>query len=162
MAGRSRYDDTRLVRLFEELDPKRRRQALKGAFRKAAFEVRNYARKGLKSEIEASKEVLKGIRGAVYRRSLGFRVTVGSKKGAKSRKEIVPLWMLGTRDRRRKLSKSLRKALLGKGGSTGRLKPRQFMDRAKAHAAPKAEKLIKDQILQQIEKTARKYGSTMQ
>lgn len=74
-------DDEKLVKLFEALDPKRRRQALKGALRRTANLVRKKAQANLKSShINTSTGLPKGIRRLLYKQKLGFRVTVGTKK----------------------------------------------------------------------------------
>lgn len=73
------YDDENLQRLFEELKPRRRMAALKGAFRRAANRVRKTAVNNLRSSIRTDKDLEKGIRAEVLKRKTGFRVTIGSK-----------------------------------------------------------------------------------
>lgn len=168
------YDDSRLRAMFSELDPKARRKTLKGAMRRTAGTVVKAARGFLSDEIDADRDVLKGIRGVVYKKTLGFRVTVGTKKAAKSdrrtaqqkRKGIVPLWMQGTDDRwrgsRSKFAKAARRISGTRKGYTGSLSHRTFMERTRDSELPKAERTMKEMIISSIEKTARKYGCTVQ
>ncbi len=88
--AQSSYDDTQLQKLFDEMEPKRRAQALRGAFRKEANQVRKNALTTLRSTgIHTSSEMEKGIRASVYTRTAGFRVTIGTKvKQVKSYKDI--------------------------------------------------------------------------
>ena len=51
MAQSIEYDDKNLQRLFAELEPKRRMQALKGGFRREAYKVRKTAINNLRSSI---------------------------------------------------------------------------------------------------------------
>lgn len=54
------YDDSNLRQLFAELEPKRRTQALKGAFRREANQVRKTAINNLRSSgIKSSKDLEK-------------------------------------------------------------------------------------------------------
>ena len=77
------YDDTRLRRMFESFGEKQRRTAMRGAFRAAASNVRAGAVKELRSSgLRSNRDVEKGIRVVVYKKALGFKVTVGTKKKA--------------------------------------------------------------------------------
>ena len=96
-----RCDIDKLEKMMHDLEPKRRMQAVKGAFRKAANKVRKQAVSNLRekrSQILSSREkanrrvdpgknpnpeLEKGIRALVYKRKTGFRVTVGTKKANK-------------------------------------------------------------------------------
>lgn len=170
------YDDTKLWKMFDELSPKHRMRAMKSAFRQAANDVRKKAREELSEEIEADAHVLRGIRSVVYKRKLGFRVTVGTKRtkrkgedggktGARNRrKEIVPLWMQGTDDRYRGRGKSIFRKLrrkFGQAGHTGRLKHHEFMEKAERYGSTTVQATLKGKIIKTIERTARKYGSTV-
>ena len=84
MATSIDYDDRDLQRLFAELEPKRRVQALKGGFRREANQVRKTAINNLRSSINSSKDLEKGVRAIVFKRKAGFRVTVGTKRANKT------------------------------------------------------------------------------
>ena len=84
MAQSIEYDDKNLQRLFAELEPKRRVQALKGGFRREANQVRKTAINNLRSSINSSKDLEKGVRAIVFKRKAGFRVTVGTKRANKT------------------------------------------------------------------------------
>ncbi len=76
----SSYDDTRLRQLFADLEPKRRRQALRGAFTRAARTVKSAAVANLRGVLNSNTALERGIRTVVMRRALGFQVTIGSKR----------------------------------------------------------------------------------
>ena len=84
------YDDSNLFRLFEELDPKARKKAIRSALRSTATKVRKEAVRNLKSSVGTNGKRLsdstglsKGIRRLIYKDKLGFRVTIGTKGGKK-------------------------------------------------------------------------------
>ena len=68
MAQSIEYDDKNLQRLFAELEPKRRMQALKGGFRREANKVRKTAINNLRSSISSNKDLEKGVRAIVFKR----------------------------------------------------------------------------------------------
>ena len=72
MARTIDYDDKNLQRLFAELEPKRRLQAIKGGFRREANQVRKTAINNLRSSIQSNKDLEKGVRAIVFKRSLLF------------------------------------------------------------------------------------------
>jgi len=79
------YDDSQLRRLFAELDEKQRVKALRGAFRSQARIFRKAAIATLRSKqnksgttFHSSEALEKGVRQIVYKKTLGFRVTVGT------------------------------------------------------------------------------------
>ncbi len=80
------YNDDNLQRLFAELEPKRRLQAIKGGFRREANQVRKTAINNLRSSIQSSKDLEKGVRAIVFKRKAGFRVTVGTKQAGRNRR----------------------------------------------------------------------------
>lgn len=86
MARTIDYDDKNLQRLFAELEPKRRLQAIKGGFRKEANQVRKTAINNLRSSIQSNKDLEKGVRAILFKRKAGFRVTVGTKRAGKNGK----------------------------------------------------------------------------
>ena len=89
MATSIDYDDRDLQRLFAELEPKRRVQALKGGFRREANQVRKTAINNLRSSINSSKDLEKGVRAIVFKRKAGFRVTVRSRASNLSRQGVL-------------------------------------------------------------------------
>lgn len=82
----SSYDDRNLQKLFAELQPKRRRQAIKGALRRAATKVKRTAISNLRSCVNSTPKLEKGIRALVWKHKSGFRVTVGTKRANKAGK----------------------------------------------------------------------------
>ena len=175
------YDDSRLMRMFEELDERARKKALRGAMAKAGRDLRKAARQNFRSSgIETSKDSEAGIRSVTYKRILGFRVTVGTKAKradysgmsaseaksakAKKRKAVIPLWMEGgTVDRYRTRRKSLLARLRSEGsrqGYTGALKALGFMEKTRSQELPRQESNIRQAIYEYVEKTARKYGAS--
>lgn len=74
------YDDSNLQKLFADMEPKRRLQALKGAFRRLAKDVRKVAVSNLRASIRSDRDLENGIRALVLKRKAGFSVTIGSKK----------------------------------------------------------------------------------
>lgn len=78
--AQSTYDDSNLQQLFAELEPRRRAQALRSGFRREANQVRKTAVNNLRSSgIRTDRDLESGIRAVVFKRTAGFRVTVGTK-----------------------------------------------------------------------------------
>ena len=71
MARTIDYNDENLQRLFAELEPKRRLQAIKGGFRREANQVRKTAINNLRSSIQSNKDLEKGVRAIVFKRKAG-------------------------------------------------------------------------------------------
>lgn len=170
------YDDRRLQQLFEALSPKEREKALKGAFRRAALDLRKIAVKNLRgSGLQSNRYVEKGIRAVVWKKHLGFRVTIGTKRRLRTkesddatarkrrRMEIVPLWAEGgTEDR---YSKRTKRTKFGrwvdpKGKYRGRLSAYGFMEKTKGETDG-VETNLKNAIIAQVEKAAKKAGATV-
>ena len=86
MAQNVAFDDRNLQQLFAEMEPKRRLQALRGGFRREANQVRKTAINNLRSSIRSNKDLEQGVRAVVYKRSAGFRVTIGTKRAGKNGK----------------------------------------------------------------------------
>lgn len=170
------YDDTRLRKLFEALSPKERQKALKGAFRKAANDLRKLAVQNLRtSGLRSNRDVEKGIRAVVWKRNLGFRVTIGTKRKSRSKTEnrakalrsIVPLWAEGgtedrysTRTRYSKLGNLRWRRHDPKGKYRGRLDAYGFMEKTKNEATG-VEENLKQAIIDKIEQAVRKAGATI-
>lgn len=155
------YDDRRLMSMFEELEPRRRVQAMRGALRLAANELRKKAVENLRSsKLNSNRDVEKGIRSVVWKRSLGFRVTIGTKKKrakneskARARRAIVPLWAEGGTDERH----TGRSSFSGRGRRTGKMPAFRFMEATK-ESMTDVETTVKEKIVANIEKTSLKYG----
>lgn len=65
----NQYDDTQLQKLFTEMDVKHRKRALKGAFRREANQVRRTAINNLRSSLHSNRDLEKGIRAIVFKKS---------------------------------------------------------------------------------------------
>lgn len=168
------YDDTRLQQLFAELEPKRRVQALKGGFRKEAARVRKTAVNNLRSSgIKSSKDLEQGIRSVVFKRTAGFRITVGTKsgKGGKGEagyhtnrqglKKPILLWAeMGTDERRTKPKKGTRRRAnrLRGAHSTGRMPRYGFMEHTLNGVRDTVTAEVHDMVIENVQKIARKYG----
>lgn len=164
-------DDEKLIKLFEALDPKRRRQALKGALRRTANLVRKKAQANLKSShINTSTGLPKGIRRLLYKQKLGFRVTVGTgKKGVRGafhtnrqgKEKPVLLWAEGGTGQR--FTKTATRIFRRKrsGHSTGSMPRYGFMEKTRQEMSPEVDALLKNEINLNIQKIAKKYGCTI-
>ncbi len=164
------YDDRELQRMLNALEPRRRRQALKGGFSKAATRVRQTAVRHLrKSGLRQDKTFAKGIRRLVYRKTLGFRVTIGSKESRKKRllarqngegkdKKHILLWAEGgTRERRTKARVFKRRR---RSHSTGRMPEYGFMKKTKEDVKDGITEYLQNDIRNSIRRIAKKYGCT--
>ena len=172
------YDDSRLQQLFVELEPKRRLQALKGAYRKEADRVRKVAINNLRSSgIKSSKDLEKGIRRIVFKKKAGFRVTVGTKKANKrgkgesgfhtnrfGQKKPILLWAeLGTAERKTKSGGGIgsifrrRAARKRKSHPTGRMRRYGYLGKTRSVLGDVTNNIRKN-IVESFIKTAQKYG----
>ena len=161
-------DVDKLEKMFHDLEPKRRMQAIKGAFRKAAKKVKDQAVRNLRqSDFRSNKDLEKGIRPVVGKKKAGFRVTIGTKKTNKKgsgwhtnrRGQTLPIliWMeKGTKDRYTK-TKANRKR---KGHFTGNIKAQGFMELTKHDMKDRITDDLKDALEESIIKTVKKYGKT--
>lgn len=173
------YDDANLRKMFEELDPKRRMQALKGAFRDAANKTRKKAIGNLRSSGLKSKEnqsgLEKSLRRLVYKKVPGFRLTVGTKKANKNGKgaagfhtnrfgkdKPVLLWAeTGTKERKTKTSTRFGRLTINrkkKGHSTGKMPKFDFMEKTKEEATPQVAQELRESIVKSVTRIAKKYG----
>lgn len=169
------YDDRGLQGLFEDLAPKQRVKALRGAFRREANRVRRAAIGNLHESIGGDAELDRGVRAIVFRRKAGFRVTVGTKRANKkgkgergyyiSRKrrgkpyatgKPVLIWAEeGTTWRRTRGRGFLKR----RGGhSTGRMKRYGFMRKTLSEVRGSVTGTLHREIINQIKKTAKKNG----
>lgn len=173
-----KYDDTNLQKLFMELEPKRRTQALKSGFRREANQVRKTAVNNLRSSgIRTDREMETGVRAIVFKQQAGFRVTVGTAhrrgrgKGTlygfhKNRRgEVKPILMwaeLGTAERRTKSNGGKHTVMFSERSraahSTGRMKSYGFMAQTLFDVRETVTENLHNEVIQSVEKVAKKYG----
>lgn len=174
MARTIDYNDENLQRLFAELEPKRRLQAIKGGFRREANQVRKTAINNLRSSIQSSKDLEKGVRAIVFKRKAGFRVTVGTKRAGKNGKgeagfhtnrqglkKPVLIWAEeGTKERQTKPKKGTRRraARLRASHRTGRMKRYGFMAQTLTSVRDTVTTNIHEMVAENVQKVAEKYG----
>ena len=174
MARDINYDDRNLQRLFADMEPKRRLQAIKGGFRKEANLVRKTAINNLRNSIRTDKDLEKGVRAIVFKRKAGFRVTVGTKKANKSGKgeagfhtnrqglkKPVLIWAEdGTADRRTKPKQGTRRraSRLRASHRTGRMKRYGFMAQTLSGVRDTVTANIHELVKENVQKVAKKYG----
>lgn len=175
------YDDGNLQRLFAELDIEKRQEALKGAFRREANNVRRTAIKNLRSSIRSNTALERGIRVEVFKRKAGFRVTIGTKvskagrrrgsvkevwsdmsyhKNSKGRKKPVLIWAeAGTEKRHTRYQLTIKKGLV-KGHYTGSMKRYGFMQKTAADVRDGVTDSLHNEIIDSVKEVAKKYGCT--
>ena len=174
MARTIDYDDKNLQRLFAELEPKRRLQAIKGGFRREANQVRKTAINNLRSSIQSNKDLEKGVRAIVFKRKAGFRVTVGTKRAGKNGKgeagfhtnrqglkKPVLIWAEeGTKERQTKPKKGTRRraARLRASHRAGRMKRYGFMAQTLTSVRDTVTTNIHEMVAENVQKVAEKYG----
>lgn len=175
MARDIQYDDRDLQRLFAEMDPKRRLQAVKGGFRREANNVRKTAVNNLRgSGIRTDKDLERGVRALVFKRTAGFRVTIGTKKAGKDGKgekgfhinrqglhKPILIWAEeGTEMRKTKPKQGTRRraSRLRSSHSTGRMKRYGFMAQTLSSTRDKVTDNIHKMVTENVEKVAKKYG----
>jgi hypothetical protein len=173
------YDDSRLQQLFAELEPKRRLQAMRGAFRKEADRVRKVAVNNLRSSgLRSSKELEKGIRRVVSKKKAGFRVTVGTKRANKAGKgeagfhtnrrglkKPILIWAEdGTKERKTKNGGGIlgfftrRAARKRRAHRTGKMKRYGFMSRTLEGERESVTNNVRNNVVESIKKISEKYG----
>lgn len=174
MARTIDYNDENLQRLFAELEPKRRLQAIKGGFRKEANQVRKTAINNLRSSIQSNKDLEKGVRAILFKRKAGFRVTVGTKRAGKNGKgeagfhtnrqglkKPILIWAEeGTEERKTKPKQGTRRraARLRASHCTGRMKRYGFMAQTLNSVRDTVTDNIHKMVAENIEQVAKKYG----
>ena len=161
-------DVDKLEKLFQDLEPKRRMQAMKGAFRKAAKKVKDQAVRNLRqSDFRTNRDLEKGIRQVVGKKKAGFQVTIGTKKTNKRgsgwhtnrRAQTLPILISmekGTKDRYTKTKASRKR----KGHFAGSIKAQGFMELTKNDMKDRITDDLKDALEESIIKTVKKYGKT--
>lgn len=168
-----------LQQLFVELEPKRRLQALKSAYRKEATRVRKVAIKNLRgSGLRNSKDLEKGIRTRLLKNKAGIQVTVGTKKANKrgkgesgfhtnrfGQKKPILLWAeLGTAERKTKSGGGIlgilrrRAARKRKSHRTGRMRRYGFMEKTNLEVRDTVTNNIRKNIVESVIKISQKYG----
>lgn len=169
------YNDENLQRLFAELEPKRRLQAIKGGFRREANQVRKTAINNLRSSgIQSNKDLEKGVRAIVFKRKAGFRVTVGTKRAGKNGKgeagfhtnrqglkKPVLIWAEeGTAERKTKPKQGTRRraARLRASHRTGRMKRYGFMAQTLTSVCDTVTANIHEMVTDNVKRIAEKYG----
>lgn len=172
MASDISYDCRNLQRLFEELTPKRRAQAIKGALRRAANTIRRVAVNNLRSSLNSNRDLERGVRAMVWKRQAGFRVTVGPKAASRKTgkgergyhtnrrglKKPVLMWAEDGTDSRRTKSKTRIFTRSRKGHSTGRMKRYGFMARTKSETEANVTSMLHTEIINNVKRVAKKYG----
>ena len=184
MSSTVQYDDTQLQKLFSELSEKERAKALKGAFRAQARALRKAAVNNLRSSLNSNPELEKGVRALVFKRQLGFRVTVGTvlkwnkdhtgyatKKGfymnRQGLEKPVLIWAEeGTKERRTKGQRAWyrtkrgqrRRRYMYNGAYRGRMRRYGFMEKARDQMAGTVTRELQDSIRTYVTKTAQKHG----
>ena len=167
------YDDENLQRLFAEMDAKHRLKALKGAFRREANQVRKTAINNLRGSIRSDRDLESGVRAVVYKRTAGFRVTIGTKKASKAGgkeygfhknrqglKKPILIWAEeGTEQRK---TKTATKVFVRsrKGHSTGRMKRYGSMRQTRDDVGDTVTNNLHNELISSVEKVAKKYGCT--
>lgn len=161
------YDDEQFRRMWEQMSPRRRMQALKGQYRMAGRKFRAQAVAELRrSGIHTSRDLEKGVRLLVFKQTPGFRVTVGTQGRGKNAKgyhtnrrgleKPVLLWAEdGTQARARRTRR-----LTGRMASTGRMPALLFLDKAKQAYAGTVNDQIRDYLMTSTQRIALRYGCT--
>lgn len=167
------YDDSQLRAMFEDLQPKHRVKALKSAVRRGGNMVKKAAVGVLRSKIHSTPSLEKGIRVLTFKKSVGFRVTIGSVKG----KKMQRLMSITDAKTGKKITKNPsqdrsyilrifeafggeeRKHRTGKKSSTGIIQQVRFMEQAQAEAAGSVNEEIQKAFITNIQKIAAKNGA---
>lgn len=179
MGGNFSYDDKELKRLFEALEPKQRIAAFKGAFRREATRVKKAATANLRAKMASTRELEKGIRGVVFKRVAGFKVTIAPKAARRGRgkergmyasrrgkgvpKPVLLFAESGTQERYKRikggrLSRNVRRVLGKKGTRTGRMPRLAFMEETLDQMKGGVTESLKEQITNNVIRTAKRYG----
>lgn len=175
MASPLTYDDGGLQSLIEDLTPKQRVKALRGAFRRESNRVRRAAIGNLHDSIGGDGELDRGVRAIVFRRKAGFRVTVGTKRANKKGKGERGYYI--SRKRRGKRNATGKPVLIWaeegttwrrtrgrgfwkkRGGhSTGRMKRYGFMRKTLSEVRGSVTGTLHKEIIDQIKKAAKRNG----
>lgn len=166
------YDDRKLRQMFAELEPNRRAQGMRNAFSRVARSLRKSAVAEMRQQLKGAKDTQKtldrGIRMVNYRKVLGFKVTVGTKKHhdfSKSRgfhitrqglSKPVLIWAEDGTTSRRTSGGSWRKRK--KSRSTGAMPRFGFMESTKIKESTQVDAKLKREMVESVTKIALKYG----
>lgn len=174
-------DAEKLTKAIMELEPKRRMQAMKGAFRKAANKVKKQAVGNLRqSGINTKTGLAKGIRSVVWKKKAGFRVTIGTKRANKQgkgergfhynrrerkkapdeKKRGLPILIWAEEGTEKRYTKSRTKIFKRKkkGHYTGKMKPLGFMEKTRKEMEDKVTDELRQAMEESIMKALKKYG----
>lgn len=165
-------DAEKLTKAIMELEPKRRMQAMKGAFRKAANKVKKQAVGNLRqSGINTKTGLAKGIRSVVWKKKAGFRVTIGTKKANKQGKgergfhtnrqklkKPILIWAEEGTEKRYTKSRTKIFKRKKKGHYTGKMKPLGFMEKTRKEMEDKVTDELRQAMEESIMKALKKYG----
>lgn len=172
MAKVLEYVDRNLQQLFAEMEPKRRLQAIKGAFRKSANRVRRIAVNNLRSSVQSNKDLEKGIRSIVFREKAGFRVTIGTRKANRAGKgevgfhtnrqglkKPILIWAEeGTKLRRTKSNGKRRALRLRSAHSTGRMRRYGFLAKTLESVRYTVTADLHKEVINNVHRVSKKYG----
>ena len=181
MARMLTYDDSQLRQLFAQMDEKQRAKAMKGGFRSAANLLKRSSISSLRSDLNSNRSLEKGVRALVFKRKLGFRVTVGTVmkrtkdrhgwvgvKGFHNNKPVLIWAEDGTKERRlkggrgaHKTKRGFRKRYLYNGAYRGRMRPYQFLVEGQRKVGPQINETLQAGFRASVEKVAKKYGCTV-
>lgn len=171
--GTISYDDSELQRLFAAMEPAQRLKALRGAFRRLASGVRRTAVNNLRGSLRSNKDLERGIRTVVFKKTAGFQVTIGSKvrrggkstwtefsmhTNSKSKSKPVLIWAEEGTEARRTKSCTKIFARSRKGHSTGRMRRYGFMRQTSEQVRGSVTESLHTEIVKSVKKTAAKYG----
>ncbi|MCM1484079.1 MAG: hypothetical protein NC043_07065 [Muribaculaceae bacterium] len=167
------YDMDNLERLYKELEPRRRRQALRGGFRKAGRNFRAKVIANLRSDISSNRELEKGVRVLTFKRTAGFRVAVSSRKGGKGGRGEAGMYL--SRQQRRKGQRKLPVLMWAEDGTasrytrgrgffrrgrryTGRMPRMGFLSRTVRESGAGVSADIREMVIENVQRIAKKYG----
>ncbi len=156
------FDESRFLQLWEQLSEENRVKVMRQAYRRSGQKLRQEVIRQIKSDstrLRWDPSMRSSVRLLVFRRKIGFRVTVGTKGRGKNAKgyhtnrngqqKPVLMWAeTGTVDRIRRKNK----------GRTGKLEPGRFMERARDIAVPAIQEELKDILMTTIVKSAARNG----
>lgn len=170
------YDDRALMELIEALSPKERIKGMRNAFSRIGTQMRKRAVQNMRqavgekvsgsSTFRSNKNTERGIRKVMSRRNLGFRITVGTRRGkvrnldtkAAREQTIVALLAEGGTGKRKTRNTRTKRGIIGRGRYTGSMPAFRFMERTKANAYEEATAMLEKEIIKSIEKIAHKKG----
>lgn len=172
---RSSCDMSNFMSMIDALSEKERVKALKSALRKAGNKVKERAISNLRKEVHSSRKLEKGIKVKVWKKTAGFRVTVGEGfykstrfTGGKTqiiinrevydREVPVLMWLeTGTKQRSMRRGSKYAKYFRHKQ-NTGKLREYGYMARAQEQMSGEVTSHLQDSIEIVITGIAKKHG----